>query len=718
MLAKMKITSKIWAGFSLAVVVSAAVGLVGYLGTQRITGHLSLIADARFPSALAVTDFTEGMNRVSRGLNLLLIRRLGTNEYHQAGYEYVEKGLKSVEDAKRAFDSLPHTEAALAIWRNVTEPEGEWERAVKQLVEAQRELDRMVSGGKAADSPEAQKLDAEVLERWIAVRKIVPAVQKPLAEELEVTRKVVTQERESAFASATTMSVTLVVVIVLGAVVLIVLGFYMARDIGSVFRGIGGYLDRMAKGDLPPKITESRGEDLNALRDSLNTCTEAVRALIADAHALSEAAVQGRLDTRAEAGRFQGDYKKIIQGVNDTLDAVIAPMREISAVLEKLAAGNLSARTDPTRYHSEARALVEGVNKTLDVLLAPGEEAASVLGKLAARDLRARMSGSYEGEHAKLKDAVNSTASALHDALAQVAQAVEQVSAASSQIASSSQAVASGASEQASSLEETGSSLESMSSMTKQSADNAQQASALAGRAKAAASAGSTATAEMTAAMAKIKASAEGTSQIIKDINEIAFQTNLLALNAAVEAARAGEAGRGFAVVAEEVRSLALRSKEAANKTEELIRQSVNEAGGGEETAKEVNDKLSEIVASVSKVTDIVSEISASAKEQATGIEQVTMAMNQMNTVTQQNAASSEESSSAAAELSGQAEELAAMVGAFQLDGVAVKRKVVAKASPVPTRKLVAKAKGGQVGMAARPDLVIPLDDESSLREF
>ena len=110
--------------------------------------------------------------------------------------------------------------------------------------------------------------------------------------------------------------------------------------------------------------------------------------------------------------------------------------------------------------------------------------------------------------------------------------------------------------------------------------------------------------AEMGGAMDKIRASAEGTSQIIKDINEIAFQTNLLALNAAVEAARAGEAGRGFAVVAEEVRSLALRSKEAANKTEALIQESVRQTGEGASTAKLVGEKLTEISGIVGKVSD------------------------------------------------------------------------------------------------------------------
>jgi len=298
---------------------------------------------------------------------------------------------------------------------------------------------------------------------------------------------------------------------------------------------------------------------------------------------------------------------------NEKMDLLRGNLRNLIADFTKLTQsaleGKLTARADASHQAGDFRKIVEGVNATLDAIMAPIDEASKVLEKLAQRDLRARMQGTYQGDHARIKNSVNTTAEALHDALLKVAESVDQVSAASGQIASSSQSVADGASQQASSLEETASSLETMSSMVKRSAENAQQANSLAQTAKAAAVGGTAAMDEMTGAMGKIRASAEGTSQIIKDINEIAFQTNLLALNAAVEAARAGEAGRGFAVVAEEVRSLALRSKEAALKTEELIKESVRQAAEGEIRSKQVNAQLGEIVGGIGKVTDIVSEI-------------------------------------------------------------------------------------------------------------
>ncbi|MBL0277307.1 MAG: MCP four helix bundle domain-containing protein [Anaeromyxobacter sp.] len=531
------------------------------------------------------------------------------------------------------------------------------------------------------------------------------------------------------------------------------------------------YVDQISKGQIPEKITASYAGDFNTIKENLNRCVDAVNRLVTDAGMLAQAGVEGRLATRADASRHEGDFKKVVEGVNKTLDAVIGPLNvaakyvdEISrgAIPQKITdsyagdfntiknnlntcidavnrlvsdagtlvdaavAGRLATRADASKHQGDFKKVVDGVNQTLDAVLAPITESAGVLEKLSQRDLRARVGGSYQGDHAKIKDSVNATGEALLEALSQVASAVEQVSSASQQIAASSQAVASGASEQASSLEETSSSLESVLTVTKQATDSAMQANTLAQSARGAATDGAAAVAQMQGSMVKIKAAAEGTSQIIKDINDIAFQTNLLALNAAVEAARAGEAGRGFAVVAEEVRSLALRAKEAAMKTEELIKESVKQAVEGEASAKQVAGKLGEIVTGIGKVTDIVAEISAAAKEQSSGIDQVNQAVAEMDKVTQQNAASAEESSSAASELNGQAEELAAMVGAFNLgkaSAPAARRPAgavrLAQAAPPRPNKALKPGRNGHGGdKAMAPVNPFPMDEETQLKDF
>jgi methyl-accepting chemotaxis protein len=468
----------------------------------------------------------------------------------------------------------------------------------------------------------------------------------------------------------------------------------------------------LAAGNVPPRITAAYQGDFAALRDDLNRCIDAVNRLLSDANALAEAGAAGRLSTRADASRHQGDFRRIVEGVNRTLDAVIGPLDKAAAVVAGIAAGNipapiteqypgdfsvvrenlntciaavnrlvddtaglvkaaaagrLSHRADASRHQGDFARIVEGVNRTLEAVTAPVQEASAVLERLSEKDLCARVAGDYQGDHARIKEAVNETAHALQDALGQVNRAVEQVSGAAAQIASSSQAVASGASEQASSLEEITASIESVASTAQHSADSAQQANTLSSDARAAAGAGSAAVQQLQGAMEQIRQAADRTGQIIKDVSDIAFQTNLLALNAAVEAARAGDAGRGFAVVAEEVRSLALRAKEAAQKTEDLIRESVKQAGEGQAAAGQVSARLTEILKGVTKVSDIVAEITASAREQTLGIGQVNAALSEMDKVTQQNAASAEESSSAASELNAQAEELAAMVSSFRL---------------------------------------------------
>jgi methyl-accepting chemotaxis protein len=298
--------------------------------------------------------------------------------------------------------------------------------------------------------------------------------------------------------------------------------------------------------------------------------------------------------------------------------------------------------------------------------------------------------------------------------------------------------VAQGASEQAGSLEETSSSLEEMAGMTRQNADNTQVAKTLAVTAKQAADAGSTSMAKMSDAMHQIRQSAEATSAIINDINDVAFQTNLLALNAAVEAARAGEAGRGFAVVADEVRNLALRAKEAAEKTRGLLEESVRLSCNGESLTSEVQGNLGNIVSSVGQVADIVNEISVASSEQSRGIDQINRAVAEMDKVVQQSAAVSEESSSAAHELAAQAKELSSIVERFQLHEASAganavhysgpPSEITALRSPGKDSERCAAAApsprpGGNghrtaAGAAIKPSMLIPLDDDELLSDF
>ncbi len=233
--------------------------------------------------------------------------------------------------------------------------------------------------------------------------------------------------------------------------------------------------------------------------------------------------------------------------------------------------------------------------------------------------------------------------------------------------------LADGSSQQAASVEESSASLEETSSMIKLNAENVSQASLMAESARSDTETAQENMDKMTGAINEIKKSAEETAVIMKTIDEIAFQTNLLALNAAVEAARAGEAGAGFAVVAEEVRSLALRSAEAAKNTADLIEQSKHNADSGVLAAAGVKEILSKISEGVTKVSSLAKEISVASSEQAEGVNQVNIAISEVDKVTQENASISEQSASASEELSGQARELnelirmlATIVGAKQ----------------------------------------------------
>ncbi|MCM2284092.1 MAG: methyl-accepting chemotaxis protein [Desulfobacula sp.] len=306
-----------------------------------------------------------------------------------------------------------------------------------------------------------------------------------------------------------------------------------------------------------------------------------------------------------------------------------------------------------------------------------------------------------------------------------------QVASASGQVSSSSQSMAEGASQQAASIEETSSSMEEMSSMTKRNAENAGNADGLMKDANHVVTTANTSMGQLTQSMQEISKASEETSKIIKTIDEIAFQTNLLALNAAVEAARAGEAGAGFAVVADEVRNLAMRAATAAKDTAQLIEGTVKKVNDGSHLVSTTNEAFTKVAESSGKVGTLVAEIAQASKEQSNGIDQVNIAITEMDKVVQQNAANAEESASAAEEMSAQAEQLKEYVDELVVL-VTGKKNEAGHSKAVHTihhpmktisskPKAVSKAKKPLLAHKAnevRPDQVIPFDDDESFKDF
>ncbi|MBX7257867.1 MAG: methyl-accepting chemotaxis protein [Candidatus Hydrogenedentes bacterium] len=237
-----------------------------------------------------------------------------------------------------------------------------------------------------------------------------------------------------------------------------------------------------------------------------------------------------------------------------------------------------------------------------------------------------------------------------------------QLTAASNQIAQVSEEVASSSAQQASSIEETSSSVEEISSMTRQNVDNVSEASHICHDSGGSVGKARASMERLNETMGKIRASAHETAKIMKSIDEIAFQTNLLALNAAVEAARAGEAGKGFAVVAEEVRNLAQRSAEAAKSTAALIEESRQNAELGVEATASVQLGLTEIEQCSLQVSEFITQIHSATREQSTGLEQINLAICEINRAVQANATCSEESAAASEEVNAQAGAIEALI--------------------------------------------------------
>ena len=296
------------------------------------------------------------------------------------------------------------------------------------------------------------------------------------------------------------------------------------------------------------------------------------------------------------------------------------------------------------------------------------DQLADGLARLAHKDVTVNLSQPFSSTFDKLRVDLNESSNALNQALLSIRSSTDVVANSAAEIATVSDDLSHRAEQQAASLEQTSAALDQITDTVRKTADGARQANEMVSQARHEADLSTGVVRSATEAMGRIQKSSHQIASIINLIDEIAFQTNLLALNAGVEAARAGDSGRGFAVVAQEVRALAQRSAGAAKEIKELISLSGKEVETGVHLVSETGKSLGSIAARVVEIDSVVTAIAAGAREQATALDEVNVAINQMDQVTQQNAAMAEQSTAAGQTLSAEAGKLAEELSTFELD--------------------------------------------------
>lgn len=629
----MKIGMKLGIGFGALLLLLSVIAVMGLARLSDMNDGMGDLSTNKFPKVVAVAEMNDLSNDIRAWIRNILLS--SDKEAMKRNIDKITENRTKVDAILKQLDESIKSDDGRKKLKLVLDSQALYDASMDRVIE-------LASADKRDEGYQLLRTEVRALQD-----NFFNAADALKAYQIQQANDSATQA-DADYASARTM---MIVLSVIAAIIGVVMAIFITKSITGPVSEVLKVAESIAKGDMSVKITVDSEEETGQLKAAMAGMLETIKAMQSQLTGLIESAKDGKLSAKADAEKFQGDWKAILSGVNEMLAVInAAVVTDGVSALVKVADGDYSTRIT-TQYKGDYDVLKRAVNDMAANVQGAIGEAGEVLGKMAEGDLRARIKSDFKGDLIAIKTATNSMAEKLQEVITEAQSTALQITAASEQVSSTAQSLSNGATEQASNLEETASAIEQMTSSINLNAENAKRTDEMASNASGMAEQGGDAVDKTVAAMQEIASK-------ISIIEDIAYQTNLLALNAAIEAARAGEHGKGFAVVAVEVRKLAERSQVAAQEIGKITTDSVT-------VSERAGELIKEIIPNIRKTAELVQEIAAASAEQNTGIVQINGSMTQLDSVTQQNAAGSEELSSASEEMTAQAEGLSNMMSFF-----------------------------------------------------
>ena len=472
---------------------------IGYCVLSRVMESQNDIAGVRLPGVRALLTISEGQGAVVMGERGLVNRKMMEPEVRKAQYAFIEDAWKRIGPAWKVYESLPRGKDEAEIWKRLASQWETWKKDSERVVELSREKDRLVASGLSPDDSKVTELDERAFQSSVESRKSFLAVRESLGQLVGISEKTAEEETAAAGASASSGKTTLAVAILLALFVGVLLAILLSRGVDGIlvplltetknlvnaavagkldvrgdaekinfeFRGVidginrtldaliaplnvaAEYVDRISKGEIPAKITDSYNGDFNEIKNNLNHCIDGLAGLVECDAVLKRMAVNDH--TRKVEGKYVGIFAGMAEATNSVRDrllaitktythlaagnlsdlaeykkvgrrcaedvivpAMIACMEHLALLIEDTGmlataavGGRLAVRADAARHEGAFRTVVEGINSTLDALIGPLNVAAEYVDRIGKGEIPSKITDSYSGDFNEIKNNLN-----------------------------------------------------------------------------------------------------------------------------------------------------------------------------------------------------------------------------------------------------------------------------------------------------------------------